>query len=77
MDDDVFTINNDQDKSYPTQIKTEVKEEYNYTKDEQDDVPVLKSRQVTQFLVLHEPENAKPLRIKLDFIEPPLKKKNP
>lgn len=70
-DDDVVSVRRQN-------LKTEVKQEYMMAKHEEDDIPVLKPRRVAQLLKFREPEHAgQGLKIRLDFIEPPIKKRRP
>lgn len=47
-------------------------------KHEEDEIPVLKPRHIAQILRYREPENVgSSLKIRLDFIEPPIKKRRP
>lgn len=59
-------------------LKTEVKQEYMMAKHEEDEVPVLKPRKIAQILKYRESDTAgSGLKIRLDFIEPPIKKRRP
>lgn len=70
-DDDVVSVRRQN-------LKTEVKQEYMMAKHEEDEIPVLKPRHIAQILRYREPENVgSSLKIRLDFIEPPIKKRRP